>query len=52
MQLGTKVLRPCKRHGSGYTQCNMCGLYYTSLGISRHWSRCPKREKKAQDAQF
>jgi hypothetical protein len=43
VQYGTKVKNPVRRFGSGYTPCVDCGKYYTRLGISRHWPKCPKR---------
>lgn len=54
MKLGTPVWNPTRRAGeSGYTQCTYCKLYYTKLGVARHWSRCqsnPKNQPKGLDA--
>lgn len=49
MKMGTLVKNPCRRNGSGYTACSMCGKYYTSLGISRHWARCPNQPPKGEE---
>lgn len=47
MELGTKVRNPVARTGRfGYTKCTFCGLWYTYLGISRHWGKCRKRPSK------
>lgn len=46
MKFGTTVTNPTKRGSeSGYTQCTYCKLYYTKLGIGRHWSRCRSNPK-------
>jgi hypothetical protein len=42
--LGTKVLNPVHRSGyAAFKPCCYCGLQFTSLGLSRHWDKCPKK---------
>jgi hypothetical protein len=46
MIFGTTVKNPVHRAGRDrYSKCTYCAKYYTQLGISRHWSRCPKNPK-------
>jgi len=55
MRFGTKVTNPTRSAGtSGYTQCTGCGLYFTHLGIARHWDKCKdpgmqKRRKQIKE---
>jgi hypothetical protein len=40
-QYGTAVKNPMKRAGDeGYVRCLHCKLFFTKLGISRHWDSC------------
>lgn len=50
MKMGTKVTNPTYRRGRDmFTACTYCKRYYTSLGISRHWGRCPENPKNRKD---
>lgn len=49
MKLGTKVKNPMRRHGHGYTECCHCHKYFTEMGISRHWGKCPENPKNKQE---
>ena len=42
MVYGTKVLNPYRRgEEPAFKHCRWCGTLFTSLGLSRHWSKCP-----------
>ena len=44
---GTKVKNPCHRSGTqAFVPCTYCGLYFTKLGISRHWDKCKMKKAK------
>lgn len=43
-KLKTTVARPVHRSGDKpYVLCCFCGFFYTKLGVSRHWDKCPAR---------
>jgi hypothetical protein len=43
MNMGTRVKNPTHRlYGKPFTMCKYCKKYYTNLGVSRHWAKCPK----------
>lgn len=51
MEMGTPVRNPVHRSGRpGFIKCCHCGKHYTSLGIGRHWSKCPKNPKNLPTA--
>ena len=37
---GTTVKNPVVRNDAGYVRCLHCKLFFTKLGISRHWDNC------------
>ena len=44
----TKVVNPVHRsHDKPFVACCFCGSFYTKLGISRHWDKCPARPQSA-----
>lgn len=44
--MGTKVQNPMRRvSGPMYKSCCHCGLYFTPLGLPRHWDKCPNKPK-------
>lgn len=46
---GTKVKNPMFRLGrQPFKVCSWCKCEFTSLGISRHWDKCPAKPKSKE----